>query len=103
MSSNGQGNNIIFYNNGAFSCSFSIQWNGGGSGRTGTVLANQSTRLDLTRYTLADATSCWARVYVYCGITPDSGRHLKFLPGGANTGRYNHTRRPPHPPLSHNR
>jgi len=88
MSSNGQGNNIIFYNNGAFSCSFSIQWNGGESGRTGTVLANQSTRLDLTRYNLGDATSCWARVYVYGGITHDSGRNFNFMRGDPNTVEY---------------
>src|SRR5215475_5102658 len=88
MGSNDQGNNIIFYNNGAFSCSFSIQWNGGQTDRTGTVLANQSTRLDMTAYRLGDNTSCWARVYVYGGKTHDSGRNFNYLHTDPNTVEY---------------
>jgi hypothetical protein len=82
------GNNVKFYNNGGFACSFSVQWDGGQTDRTGTVLANQSSGIDMTNYVIPENTSCWARAYINGGRNHDSGRNFNFVRANKDTVEY---------------
>jgi hypothetical protein len=76
---------VIFHNQGGFDCSFSIQWDGGETGRTEILSIGQTTTLDLRRYAnLSPGTSCWARGYVYGGPNHDSGRNFNYDPNGGS-------------------
>lgn len=84
------GSKVIFYNNGGFVCNFSVQWDGGQTGRTESVAAGQHTDpIDLTQQsTLSSGTSCWARVYVDGGINHDSGRNFTYVTSDLTTVQY---------------
>jgi hypothetical protein len=84
------GSRVVFFDNGAFSANFSVQWNGGETFRTETINAGGQTHiLDLTQYTqLTAGTSCWARVYVVGGVNHDSGRNFTYNPNNASTIEY---------------
>ena len=83
-------NSVVFHNQGGFDCSFSVQWNGGQTGRTPTLSIDQTYTLDLTRYSnIPVGTSCWARCYVDGGPNHDSGRNFNF--SGATTGSVEYT------------
>lgn len=85
-----RGRYVKFFDSGAFSCNFSVQWNGGQTLRTETVNAGQSTdTLDLTQYlNLPTGTSCWARVYIDGGVNHDSGRNFTYDPNSQATISY---------------
>ena len=84
------GNRVKFFDNGAFSANFSVQWNGGETFRTETINAGQGTNtVDLTQYTqLTDGTECWARVYVAGGVNHDSGRNFIYTRNNNATVQY---------------
>ncbi|MEO8378339.1 MAG: hypothetical protein ABI779_01625 [Acidobacteriota bacterium] len=86
----GAGSRVKFFDNGAFSGNFSVQWDGGETLRTETINAGQATdTVDLTQYTgLAAGTSCWARVYIAGGINHDSGRNFIYQPANPATVSY---------------
>jgi hypothetical protein len=80
------GSRVVFYDNGAFSANFSVQWNGGETLRTETVNAGSHTNMiDLTQYTqLTAGTRCWARVYIDGGVNHDSGRNFTYEPNASS-------------------
>ncbi|HYH08512.1 MAG TPA: hypothetical protein VEK11_15760 [Thermoanaerobaculia bacterium] len=84
------GSRVKFFDDGAFSGNFSVQWNGGETLRTETVNSGQSTNtVDLTQYTqLAAGTSCWARVYIAGGVNHDSARNFTYDPNNDATIQY---------------
>jgi hypothetical protein len=70
---------VIFHNNGGFDCNFSVQWDGGQTGRTEVLMRGQTATMDLTRYdNIPEGQSCWARCYVFGGVNHDSGRNFNF-------------------------
>ena len=73
---------VQFTNNGAFVCSFNIQWDGGETDRTEELQAGQSAFMDLRPYhkQIVHGTSCWARAYIVLGPNHDSGRNFTFGP-----------------------
>lgn len=81
-------NNVIFHDNGGFCTSFSIQWNGGQTGRTGIVCLGQTVAMDLTRLNIPDGTSCWARAYIQGGPNHDSGDNFIFTRSDTSTAVY---------------
>ena len=85
---NSAGNNVKFYNDGAFTSAFSIQWNGGQTDRTEPVVADQTTSLDLTQYNIPEGMSCWARAYIYGGPNHDFGRNFNYARNNASTVEY---------------
>ncbi len=72
-------NSVIFHNKGGFDCQFSVQWDGGQTGRTDTMSSGQTTTIDLTRYVIPSGQSCWARCYVMGGPNHDSGRNFNYV------------------------
>ena len=85
---------VFFNNNAAFSCRFSVQWNGGQSGETELTYAGDSVSIDLDPFATAIGTgSCWGRAYIVDGVNHDSGNNFTLsagnvtytISGGADT------------------
>ena len=68
---------IMFVNQAAADVSFSVQWDGGQTGRTPVLTAGNSATLDMTSGP-NDGTSCWARAYVQGGPNHDSGDNFTY-------------------------
>jgi hypothetical protein len=81
-------NNVIFHNNGGFATSFSIQWDGGESGRTEMTTNGDTISMDLTVLTIPDGTSCWARAYIQGGPNHDSGDNFTYAAADTSTAVY---------------
>ena len=74
--------NVNFHNAAAFSSSFSVQWDGGETGRTEVCDAGESTEMNIASGPHpAEGTSCWVRAYVYGGPNHDSGRNFTYSAG----------------------
>jgi hypothetical protein len=69
---------VIFHNNGGFTCSFSVQWEGGETGRTEVIALGGNVTLNLNTLTVPPQISCWARVYISGGVNHDSGRNFNY-------------------------
>ncbi|MEO7592981.1 MAG: DUF1842 domain-containing protein [Byssovorax sp.] len=95
---------IVFQNHAAADSSFSVQWNGGETGRTPVISAGQSVALNMSSssYSTPDGTSCWARAYVQGGPNHDSGENFTYstssnavvvytLTGGVDTPSFSMT------------
>lgn len=74
--------NVTFVNSMAADASFSVQWDGGQSPRTGVLMAGQNASIDMAGISAPAGTSCWARAYVQGGPNHDSGDN--FSQGGNN-------------------
>lgn len=75
---------VKFIQNGGFVSDFSIQWNGGESGRTGFLSEGQSATVDTENLKIPDGESCWARAYIVAGPNHDSGDNFTFHEGAGN-------------------
>jgi hypothetical protein len=73
---------VYFHNNGAFSCSFAVRWNGGESNRTGPINGGDSAQIDLYPNNPPVGTSCWAIAYINGG--PDHASGDNFGAGNSN-------------------
>lgn len=69
---------VNFKNSGEFVSSFAVEWDGGESDRTKEVAKGQTATIDLSKYTLADETSCWARAYIVAGPNHDSEDNFNY-------------------------
>lgn len=69
---------INFENHAEVVTSFSIQWNGGETGRTGEVSAGMSSSIDTSSFNIPDGASCWARAFIEAGPNHDSGDNFTF-------------------------
>ncbi len=81
-------NQVAFHNGGAFSTSFSVQWNGGQTGRTNVVASGDTINLDLTAIAIPENTSCWARAYIIGGPNHDSGDNFNYSSTDDSTAIY---------------
>jgi hypothetical protein len=80
--------NVVFNNSAGFDCSFSIQWSGGQTGRTGMTALGQTVTMQMSDGPKPPSgTSCWARAYVQGGPNHDSGRNFNYVPN-AGTVQY---------------
>jgi len=75
---------VNIHNNAGFVCSFSVQWNGGGSGR----ITGQDVEIDLDHIGVPDGADCWVRAYIGGGPTVDSGGQFTYHP---NSGAVSYT------------
>lgn len=75
---------VTFQNEGAFVASFSVQWNGGESGRTPVVRFGETTAIDMANFPPpgGPGVSCWARAHIQGGPNHDSADN--FNPDGGN-------------------
>jgi hypothetical protein len=73
---------VNFTNHGGFVASFSIQWNGGESGRTGPTDVQETVSIDTSSLNIPDGESCWARAYINAGPNHDSGDNFTFHQNG---------------------
>ena len=81
-------NNVIFHNNAGFDSSFSIQWDGGETGRTQVISLSGNASMDLTTLRIPTGASCWARAYVQGGPNHDSGDNFTYDPTDTSTAVY---------------
>jgi hypothetical protein len=75
---------VLFVNQCGADSSFSVQYDGGQSGRTIVLMEGQSASLDISNLAINVGTSCWARAYVQGGPNHDSGDNFAFQTGKAN-------------------
>lgn len=64
--------NVLFVNTALANSSFSVQWDGGESGRTAVLMAGQTASIDMKDVNVPAGASCWARAYVQAGRNHDS-------------------------------
>ena len=69
---------ITFNNQSATVASFSIQWNGGETLRSGELATGQSYTFNGALLNIPLGTSCWGRAYIEAGPNHDSGDNFIF-------------------------
>ena len=73
---------VTFVNTCGADSSFSVQWDGGQSGRTAVLPVDQHASIDMSNTSAPVGQSCWARAYVQGGPNHDSGDN--FNNGGSD-------------------
>ncbi len=81
---------VQFNNQAAVESSFSVQWNGGESGRTKTLGEGQSDTIDLSTSAgiPTDPQGCWVRAYPAMMGNHDSGENFTYDPNDSGGVTY---------------